>query len=234
MSKFVSILLFLFLAGVENNLAQERDDWRFYTSLDGLRESWISSISIGPTGKIWINHGAVDQMSMYDGYTFHRYPSPEPSVRVIVLRNVEKQGRFVRDLEVLKSRGCAHSNRNHEFRISDNGIEIDGKEAVHANSIKTQTPAIHRCAARLFVCGDAPNSRKAQENLQRLRKTLPHVEFEVEVIDVDKIPQTALDQGIFVYPAFQVIEPAPGMLIYDDLSDLSALEAVFIKGDSHE
>jgi circadian clock protein KaiC len=43
---------------------------------------------------------------------------------VIVLRNVEKQGRFIRDLGVLKSRGRAHSSRLHEFRITDNGIEI--------------------------------------------------------------------------------------------------------------
>lgn len=47
---------------------------------------------------------------------------------VIVLRNVEKQGRFVRDLGVLKSRGRAHSSRIHEFRITDNGIEISGME----------------------------------------------------------------------------------------------------------
>jgi len=50
---------------------------------------------------------------------------------VIMLRNLEKQGRFVRDLGVLKSRGRAHSNRIHEFRIADNGIEIGGKEGDH-------------------------------------------------------------------------------------------------------
>ena len=50
---------------------------------------------------------------------------------VIILRNVEQQGRFVRDLGVLKSRGRAHSSLIHEFRITDNGIEIDGKEAGH-------------------------------------------------------------------------------------------------------
>jgi hypothetical protein len=53
----------------------------------------------------------------------------------------------------------------------------------------------------------------------------------VEVIDVDKTPQTALDQGIFVNPALQVIEPEPGMLIYGDLSDLKDLEAILAKGE---
>lgn len=50
---------------------------------------------------------------------------------VIVLRNVEKQGRYVRDLGVLKSRGRAHSNHIHEFRITDNGFEIERTGAVH-------------------------------------------------------------------------------------------------------
>ncbi len=79
---------------------------------------------------------------------------------------------------------------------------------------------------------DALNSRRARENLQRLRKTFPRVQFDVEVIDIDKAPQTALDQGIFVNPALQVLEPAPGILIYGDLSDLSALAAMFSKGDA--
>lgn len=50
---------------------------------------------------------------------------------VIVLRNVEKKGCFVRDLGLLKSRGRAHSSRIHEFRITDNGFEIGGKEGDH-------------------------------------------------------------------------------------------------------
>jgi len=101
-----------------------------------------------------------------------------------------------------------------------------------SNKVSTRAPAILCCVARLFVCGDALNSRRARENLQRLRQTLPHVQFDVAVIDVDKDPQTALDQGIFVNPALQVIEPAPGMLIYGDLSNLQALAAMFPKGEA--
>ncbi len=87
-----------------------------------------------------------------------------------------------------------------------------------------------RCVARLYVCGDAPNSRRARENLQRLQEALHHVQFEVEIVDVCETPQAALDQGIFVNPALQVIAPAPGMLVYGDLSDLSALDAMLSKG----
>lgn len=43
---------------------------------------------------------------------------------VIILRYVEYRGQFKRELFVLKSRGHQHSNRVHEFRISDRGIEI--------------------------------------------------------------------------------------------------------------
>jgi circadian clock protein KaiC len=43
---------------------------------------------------------------------------------VIILRNVEKHGQFKREISVLKARGRQHSNRIHEFRISERGIEI--------------------------------------------------------------------------------------------------------------
>ena len=100
-----------------------------------------------------------------------------------------------------------------------------------ANKVPTRPPAIIRCVARLFVCGDALNSRKARKNLQRLRETMHHVEFDVEIIDVTEAPQMARDQGIFVNPALQVLEPAPGVLIYGDLSDLQALATIFPKGN---
>ncbi|MBD3268034.1 hypothetical protein GF373_15315, partial [bacterium] len=77
------LFLLVALLAVGRGLAQEMTEWRFFTSLDGLRESWISSITVSPDGKIWINHGDVDEMSMYDGYRFHRFPSPSSSVRVI-------------------------------------------------------------------------------------------------------------------------------------------------------
>jgi hypothetical protein len=71
----------------------------------------------------------------------------------------------------------------------------------------------------------------ARENLKRLQETFHHVEFRVEVIDVGETPQTALEQGIFVNPALQVVEPEPEMLIYGDLGDLKVLEAILSKGE---
>lgn len=99
-----------------------------------------------------------------------------------------------------------------------------------SNNVPTQTPDTLRCVIRLFICGDAINSRKALENLQRLREAKTHITFEVEIIDVNRTPQVALDLGVFVNPALQVLEPAPGMLIYGDLSDLQALDALLPRG----
>lgn len=47
---------------------------------------------------------------------------------VIILRNVEFQGRFVRQMAILKSRGRAHSSLVHEFQITSHGIKIAEKE----------------------------------------------------------------------------------------------------------
>ena len=80
---------------------------------------------------------------------------------------------------------------------------------------------------RLFVAGDAPNSRRARKNLQRLCECFDHDQYDIEVVDVTEDAQMALDEGVFVTPALQIIEPEPGTLIFGDLSDKDALGAVF-------
>lgn len=90
---------------------------------------------------------------------------------------------------------------------------------LHANQTR-------RIVLRLFVTQGAPNSRIARENLAQIRGAAPSGDFfEVEEIDVASNPQTALDHGIFLTPALQIVEPAPGGLIYGNLSD----ESVFWK-----
>src|SRR5689334_17959258 len=49
-------------------------DWRFWTASDGLRESYTRLISVGADGRIWMRHGAVDAMSVFDGFTVTRIP----------------------------------------------------------------------------------------------------------------------------------------------------------------
>ncbi len=48
---------------------------------------------------------------------------------VIILRNVETDNGYRRELGILKSRGRRHSTRIHQFHITDHGIEIENLEA---------------------------------------------------------------------------------------------------------
>ena len=50
--------------------------WRFWTSADGLTESYTRGISAGPDGRIWLRHGAVSFSSSLDGYGVAHIPEP--------------------------------------------------------------------------------------------------------------------------------------------------------------
>ena len=62
--------------------AQDAGHWRVFSSADGLRESWIEDVTQAPGGRVWIAHGAVDSLTVYDGYTFRRVPAPAASVKI--------------------------------------------------------------------------------------------------------------------------------------------------------
>jgi circadian clock protein KaiB len=80
-----------------------------------------------------------------------------------------------------------------------------------------------RYLMRLFVSGDAPNSRIAQDNLKRLQESFPDEKFSVEIVDVNIQPEAALDCGIFITPSLQIVEPPPCYMVYGNLSDTEAL-----------
>ncbi len=61
----------------------EYPPFRIYTSQDGMKESWISAISLSPQGNLLINHGDVGEMSIYNGHHFRTIPSPFLGVKVI-------------------------------------------------------------------------------------------------------------------------------------------------------
>lgn len=83
---------------------------------------------------------------------------------------------------------------------------------------------------RLFVAGNAPNSRLARENLDRFQASFPEHEFKVEIIDLDTQPELALENGVFITPTLVVLEPAPGGMIYGNLSDQKVLAQVLRVG----
>jgi signal transduction histidine kinase/CheY-like chemotaxis protein len=62
--------------------AQEPSHWRFYSSLDGFPESWVADVTAGPSGRVFITHGDVATMSVYDGYRVSLLPSPGPNLTV--------------------------------------------------------------------------------------------------------------------------------------------------------
>ncbi len=74
------------LAGLPSPAAAQPEvdlsHWRFYSSVDGLRESWVEDITPGRDGRFWITHGSVDAMTLFDGYTFQRFPTPGVNLTV--------------------------------------------------------------------------------------------------------------------------------------------------------
>jgi signal transduction histidine kinase/CheY-like chemotaxis protein len=60
----------------------ERTNWRFLTSADDLVESWTFDVTRGPSGRLFISHGDVPSLSVFDGYRIDRLPSPGPYLTV--------------------------------------------------------------------------------------------------------------------------------------------------------
>ena len=87
-----------------------------------------------------------------------------------------------------------------------------------------ETPRIN---LRLFIAGEAANSRMAIENLKRLTEKLNKYRVDVEVIDVWMNPQRMADEGIYLTPALKIIKEEEIRLVYGNLSDDKALAHLF-------
>ena len=70
------------LLSTDRLAAQHPPHWRFFTSSDGLRESWVLDVTPGSNGRWWVTHGNVDSLSVFDGYTIRQLPSPGATVTV--------------------------------------------------------------------------------------------------------------------------------------------------------
>lgn len=95
--------------------------------------------------------------------------------------------------------------------------------------VTESTPAAqkkNRFFLRLFIAGEGANSRIARENLKQLQIKYPAHEFSIEVVDLNQNPVLALEQGVFISPALQVLEPPSGGIVYGNLSDEHILEQV--------
>ena len=65
-----------------NSWAQEAHRWRYWSALDGLGESYCASVTVSSDGKVWVNHGDVNVMSVLNGYGVTNIPSPGRDVSV--------------------------------------------------------------------------------------------------------------------------------------------------------
>ena len=76
---------------------------------------------------------------------------------------------------------------------------------------------------RLYVAGDAPNSMQAVANLHALcREHLPG-RHEIEIVDVLREPNRALDEGILLTPLLVRLSPDPIRKIVGNLSQSGPL-----------
>ncbi len=80
---------------------------------------------------------------------------------------------------------------------------------------------------RLYVAGDAANSMQAVANLRAL--CLEHMpeRHDIEVVDVLREPQRALDEGVLLTPMLVRVSPNPIRRIVGNLSQSKPLMQMF-------
>ncbi|MFC7398404.1 circadian clock KaiB family protein [Chelatococcus sp. GCM10030263] len=76
---------------------------------------------------------------------------------------------------------------------------------------------------RLYISGDTASSRRAKENLSRLRESTLGSRWTVDVIDVLTAPQRAEEAGILATPTLSYDHPAGPKRIIGDLSDATRI-----------
>src|ERR1035437_4426805 len=74
-----AVLVFL----TPESRCQSRSDWQYWTSADGLKESYSRKMSIGADGRLWVRHGTVNAMSVLDGYNVTGVPEPRRGSTIV-------------------------------------------------------------------------------------------------------------------------------------------------------
>jgi circadian clock protein KaiB len=72
---------------------------------------------------------------------------------------------------------------------------------------------------RLYVAGESPNSVQAIANLYALCHEYLPGQHEIEILDVVKHPQRALEDNILLTPTLVKLFPKPGSRIIGNLSN---------------
>ena len=72
---------------------------------------------------------------------------------------------------------------------------------------------------RLYVAGSAPNSLRAIENASTIGEEHFAGRYELEIVDLIKQPERALEDGIIVTPTLIKLGPPPVLRIIGNLGD---------------
>jgi circadian clock protein KaiB len=84
---------------------------------------------------------------------------------------------------------------------------------------------------RLYIAGDAPNSRMAMATLTDIRQSYDLDQYELEIIDILKDPLVAIRDGILITPTLVRLWPEPVCKIVGNLSERSiVLQALGLSG----
>jgi len=86
---------------------------------------------------------------------------------------------------------------------------------------------------KLYVAGDAPNSIRARNNLEAIRRDYPQYNIQVEVIDVLREPLRSLADDVLVTPTLIRALPEPACRIIGDLSDRERVLLSLGLGEGH-
>ena len=73
-----SLPVILSILCVQAIIGQSAFNWRPFTTANGLTNSAISSVTIGPKNTVWLKHEEFSAFTRYDGYQFDTYPFPFP------------------------------------------------------------------------------------------------------------------------------------------------------------
>lgn len=76
---------------------------------------------------------------------------------------------------------------------------------------------------RLFVAGESPNSAQAVVNLRALCATHLADRHEIEIVDVLRNPERALEENILLTPTLVKLAPKPVKKIVGALSDAATV-----------
>jgi circadian clock protein KaiB len=72
---------------------------------------------------------------------------------------------------------------------------------------------------RLFVAGDEHHSKTARDRLREICEFHLNGRCKIEIVDVFKSSDLALENGIFLTPALMKMSPPPRTTIFGNLSD---------------